>query len=109
MVQRLLRELREKEAVETGRRALLIRRPDIFAGSRRPSSARPAIEGQGPVRGPAGPGGGRPSDSHADSPTPRRAYVYPVTLRLRHPPSQHTAPTRHAAASNNPHTGEGRP
>ena len=30
MVQRLLRELREKEAVETGRRALLIRRPDIL-------------------------------------------------------------------------------
>ncbi|MGW7529750.1 Crp/Fnr family transcriptional regulator [Streptomyces sp. NPDC054783] len=30
MVQRLLRELREKEVVVTGRRALLIRRPDVL-------------------------------------------------------------------------------
>jgi hypothetical protein len=30
MVQRLLKELRERDAVATGRRALLIMRPDIL-------------------------------------------------------------------------------
>lgn len=39
MVQRLLRELRDKEAVVTGRRALLIRRPDVL---RRIAAAGPA-------------------------------------------------------------------
>ncbi|MGW2717917.1 Crp/Fnr family transcriptional regulator [Streptomyces sp. NPDC001492] len=39
MVQRLLRELRDKEAVVTGRRTLLIRRPDVL---RRIAAAGPA-------------------------------------------------------------------
>ncbi|ELP69191.1 hypothetical protein STRTUCAR8_04477, partial [Streptomyces turgidiscabies Car8] len=30
---------------------------------------------------------------------PAEPSVYPVTLRLRHPPSLHTAHTHHAAAS----------
>ncbi|AJE41992.1 MULTISPECIES: Crp/Fnr family transcriptional regulator [Streptomyces] len=49
MVQRLLRELRDKEAVATGRRMLLIRRPDIL---RRIAAAGPATGIPSPPRSP---------------------------------------------------------
>jgi CRP-like cAMP-binding protein len=42
MVQRLLRELREKDAVSTGRRTLLILRPDVL---RRIAAADPPAPG----------------------------------------------------------------
>lgn len=49
MVQRLLKELRDKEAVVTGRRTLLIRRPDIL---RRIASAGPEQwRADGPIEG----------------------------------------------------------
>ncbi|WBO64439.1 Crp/Fnr family transcriptional regulator [Streptomyces camelliae] len=62
MVQRLLKELRDKQAVTTGRRALLIHRPDIL---RRIAStaAAPEVQGIPGIPSPAGPtegeGGGR--------------------------------------------------
>ncbi len=49
MVQRLLKELRDKEAVVTGRRTLLIRRPDILR----------RIAGTGPAPGIPSPPGPR--------------------------------------------------
>ncbi|CAM5369231.1 Crp/Fnr family transcriptional regulator [Streptomyces pharetrae] len=53
MVQRLLKELRDKEAVITGRRTLLIRRPDIL---RRIGAAAPALGGPAPgIPSPPGP------------------------------------------------------
>ncbi|MFB7075413.1 Crp/Fnr family transcriptional regulator, partial [Streptomyces sp. NPDC056290] len=52
MVQRLLRELREKEAVSTGRRTLLILRPDILrriAATDQPGPAVPSPQRPGEV------------------------------------------------------------